>query len=524
MLSENDASGTSINLLSDEVVTIARNRRLSLADLLAAMARDEVRGFVALRPHQRAAWHMFLVQLAAVALWRAGRSELPKAVGDWRALLRGLTPEYSQDEPWCLVVGDRAKPAFMQPPDPGGLKWSQVATPDALDMLITSRNHDLKTQVARHAKPEDWVFALVSLQTMEGYGGAGNQGIARMNGGASSRPLLGLAPAGNVGESPDPSRWWGRDVKRLLVDRRAGNSHGPGQDGGPALIWCQSWPEGQQIDLSTLDPLFIEICRRVRLTEANGRITSCRSTSKKARIDAKAFNGAIGDPWAPVHKTKSKSFTLGEEGSFTFKRLVELLFQGDWELPLLARVGPDESQNMLLIAEALSRGNSKTGGLKTRVIPVPRHVLPMFQSPQAAEITRELIEMIASADGALCNGLVLVAARGDRDKAKKKVTYSFTISGARRKFDRQIDAAFFPALWEGLAAAQADQAEQFAARSRFAARLVQYAKVEFNAALPTIPCTNILRPRAEARAHQAFWGRLRKQGLIQSIEGANEET
>ncbi len=177
---------------------------------------------------------------------------------------------------------------------------------------------------------------------------------------------------------------------------------------------------------------------------------------------------------------------------------------------------------MLLIAEALSRGNSKTGGLKTRVIPVPRHVLPMFQSPQAAEITRELIEMIASADGALCNGLVLVAARGDRDKAKK-VTYSFTIA-ARARFDRQIDAAFFPALWEGLAAAQADQAEQFAARSRFAARLVQYAEGEFNAALPTIPCTNILRPRAEARAHQAFWGRLRKQGLIQSIEGANEET
>ena len=62
-------------------------------------------------------------------------------------------------------------------------------------MLITSRNHDLKQNVARQAEPEDWVFALVSLQTSEGYGGSGNQGIARMNGGSSSRPMLGLAPA-----------------------------------------------------------------------------------------------------------------------------------------------------------------------------------------------------------------------------------------------------------------------------------------------------------------------------------------
>lgn len=62
-------------------------------------------------------------------------------------------------------------PAFMQPPDPGGLKWTEVPTPDALDMLITSRNHDLTSQIAADAAPQDWILALVSLQTMEGFGG-----------------------------------------------------------------------------------------------------------------------------------------------------------------------------------------------------------------------------------------------------------------------------------------------------------------------------------------------------------------
>ena len=46
-------------------------------------------------------------------------------------------------------------------------------------MLITSRNHDLKQEWwPRGASGEDWIFALVSLQTAEGYGGAGNQGIS----------------------------------------------------------------------------------------------------------------------------------------------------------------------------------------------------------------------------------------------------------------------------------------------------------------------------------------------------------
>lgn len=124
----------------------------SLPGLLAAMARDEVRSFPALRPHQRPAWHMFLVQLAARALWTAGREDLPKIEADWRDLLLALTA--GDAGPWALV-GPDDKPAFMQPPAPLGLNWKPVETPDALDMLITSRNHDLKQQIARDASAED---------------------------------------------------------------------------------------------------------------------------------------------------------------------------------------------------------------------------------------------------------------------------------------------------------------------------------------------------------------------------------
>lgn len=162
------------NLLVDPLIH-TNGGALTLPGLFAAMTRGEVTDFPALRPHQRPAWHMFLVQLAVLA--RSGQDDpLPEEEATWHEKLRRLTTEFEDDAPWHLVGEDDGTPAFLQPPDPGGVKWSEVATPDALDMLITSRNHDLKREIAHDATPQDWLFALVSLQTMEGFGGAGNYG------------------------------------------------------------------------------------------------------------------------------------------------------------------------------------------------------------------------------------------------------------------------------------------------------------------------------------------------------------
>ena len=225
------------------------------------------------------------------------------------------------------MVEDQRKPGFLQPPDPGGLKWNTVETPDALDLLITARNHDLKQTVAKQATAEDWVFALVSLQTSAGFDGRGNYGIARMNGGSSSRPLLSLAAAQDKVLSIDLCAWWARDVGHLVAARKSGTPAKVGTVDGAALLWCYDWPEGHQLNLRLLDPWFVEVCRRVRLKDTDGAISALRSTSRAARIDAKASNGHVGDPWAPIHKTEGKSLTLGG-GDFNYKRICELMFFG----------------------------------------------------------------------------------------------------------------------------------------------------------------------------------------------------
>ena len=236
-----------MNLLSSPIISINGGQRLSLPALFTAMTRGEVLSFPALRPHQRPAWHMFLVQLGALAAWKSGAGELPDNEDDWARLLRALTPDYGGDEPWRLLVNDIRKPAFMQPPLPKGEELSSDAwanpdkirrTPDGVDMLVTSKNHDVKKAVAKDAQLEDWVFALISLQTCEGVMGMGNKGIARMNGGYGSRPMLCFAPAQKGGAAPHPSKWWAADAGRLLESRRRGDIDHVGIVGGnaPAVV------------------------------------------------------------------------------------------------------------------------------------------------------------------------------------------------------------------------------------------------------------------------------------------------
>lgn len=480
----------------------------SLPGLLAAMARGEVQGFPALRPHQRPAWHMFLVQLSVMALDAAGRRDLPLDDDGWRTALRALTPGFPDDAPWHLIGPDRNRPAFLQPADPSGLKWAPVVTPDALDMLITSRNHDVKRGIARQAAPQDWIFALVSLQTMEGFGGAGNYGIARMNGGSSSRVLLGLAPARAGSSQIDPSAWWARDVTRLAEAR-----HGIS---GKTLIWQEPWPEGRTLELSELHPMFIEVCRRIRLVPQADGISAERSTSKAARLAGKEFKGNTGDPWAPLHIAEGKSLTLSDQ-DWTHELLVRLLYSNprEWSIPPLAQDHASEANApMLLVAEAFARGNSKTDGFKSRVVPVPKAMVREMFGARPRRIAPGVLADIAAVDLALRNGLAMVAAGGIRDKIGKP-QYARS-QPARAALRRQADELFFPELWKRMAVTHDDGFTPL--RSAFLENLSRIARDEFALALPSIPCASLMRPRAEARGRQAL-----ERGLHGAIRNLKEQ-
>lgn len=497
----------------------------SLPGLLAAMARGEVGGFPALRPHQRPAWHMFLVQLSVMALDAAGQRELPVVEADWRTALRMLTPDYPEDEPWQLVGADRSRPAFLQPADPGGLKWSEVATPDALDMLITSRNHDVKREIARQAAPQDWIFALVSLQTMEGYQ-LKYSGIVRMKSGASSRVLLGLAPPLMGSAIIDVSGWWRRDVSILLTERSS-------NERGKNLLWLEPWADGTQIPFQLLDPLFIEICRRVRLDrDRRSLLLAWITPVLKPRINVSDWVGNSGDPWAPLTADTGEALTLGER-DFDYRLLVDLLIGSDggntvlWKLPKLATpIDEEKEKTMLLVATAFARGKggkTRTDGFRWRVIPLPKAMVRklLFTEPVgAADLVLQDIDRVLKS---LIHALRLVASSGDPEKLASTMKSQSArnkldnyVAPARAALRRQADELFFPELWRRMEVTA--DAGFTPLRLAFLESLSRIARKEFVRALPAIPCASLMRPRAETRGRQKL-----EDGLNDAIRELREQ-
>jgi CRISPR system Cascade subunit CasA len=275
-------------------------------------------------------FHAFLAHVGALALLASQQSTPPDDEHSWSALLRGLTSTFPGDEPWTLVVQDVSKPALLQPPIPEGkieaLEFIE-RTPDALDYLVTAKNHDVKAARIDRASAEQWFYALIALQTMEGFLGRGNYGISRMNSGFGSRPLVGLAPAGGIGARLK------RDMRRLVdlrLDPPEDSPHaGYPNSGGVQLLWLEPWDGVAQLSPSKLDPYYVEICRRVRLVVDKGRLVGRRANSDNARVASpKDANGVTGDPFAPIDlrddKKGRKPLTVTESG-FDYKLVSQIL-------------------------------------------------------------------------------------------------------------------------------------------------------------------------------------------------------
>lgn len=478
--------------------------RGSLFGAFAALASGQAWSFPALRPHQREPWHAFTVQVAALALIRAGQDTLPTTEAAWRELLIGLTPDYPDGEAWALVVNDWTRPALLQPPivaagDRAAYK-NRLPTPDALDMLVTAKNHDVKQARMVGAADEDWLFALVTLQTTEGFLGAGNYGISRMNGGFASRMALGVRPIGG-----GAAMAFQRDVARLVADAAAR----PDRRDGTPLLWTVPWDGTTSFSIDALDELYVEICRRIRLTHtSDGTIVGLAAGSKCARVAAAETKGKTGDPWAPMKADGSSSHTPTGAG-FGYRQIANLLDGKKITLPLLAAPHAGDDQAALsIVAAALVRGQGKTEGLHRRTVrtyrldrlagddaPIERiGLVARKRADEAGEAARRLRRALIS----LVQGGP-DQARFDDEAAKKKTERWLD------RFDDAVDAEFFDApFWSETAGDDANH------RLTWRTRLRGLADDVFEAAADAAPRTEVRRIRARARARSFLDGQMRK--------------
>lgn len=503
-------------LIRARLVDGGQTVKYSLPGLLVALARDEVRDFPALRPHQRHPWHAFLVQLAAMALHQAKQDQPFATEQEWKSALQALTPEHPDGAAWCLIA-PHDKPAFMQAPVPGGdvSGWkNSLYAPDELDMLVTSKNHDLKAARMRHAEADDWVLALISLQTQEGFLGAGNYGISRMNGGFASRPALGAVPKGHWG------RRWQRDVTALLNHRDAiVEGMGLQDENGNGLLWLTTWSGENSLAFSSLDPFYIEFCRRIRLIrpETAVQIGAIATGSKAARVEAKERNGITGDAWMPIDPAAGKALTIGADG-FHYKIAAELLFGSKFRSPIAQEIiAADGTEGIAVVAQGVTRGQGKTEGYHERRIPISpkmRNMLRQNQTDQLSKIAGERVHAV----GQICYVLkTSIKTLFDNAKPRKKpsdIPESIEAKASKisKQFEQAEDTRFFVDLNAEIEAAEPDQI-----RLQWLLAMVDRAEAILKNAFVAGPQSGEQRYRARSAALSRFHGSLRSDKTLPTL-------
>lgn len=482
----------------------------TLPELFIAMAKDEVRDFPALRPHQRHPWHAFLVQLAAIALHRSARTEPFDTAAEWRVALLALTPDDIDGAAWCLVSPIN-RPAFLQAAEPSGCidTWDVVRTADEIDMLITSKNHDLKSARMRHGALEDWVFALISLQTQDGYPGRKNFGIARMNSGSGSRCGVGIVPNGAWGNR------WKRDLSILQSARESVINDFEFQiNHSISLVWLLPWDGKKSLSFNALDPWFIEICRRIKLVN-HGSISAYKKGSEVRRISADQLKGVTGDPWIPLVKEEGKALTItgyepknSSAQGFNYEKSSDLLFGGKLEKSAAQKWLPtDGDQDVYLIASAVARGQSKTAGYHERRIPTSRKIRNAFlaqNTDELAKLSEDRIAAISLIRTLLWAALTVLFGNGAKDETGKDKDASDAVKARAslfaQPFEARCDALFFPELIEEIESDDRD-----GVRNQWLLTLAERAESVLQSAFTAGPRSGQLRYKAQSAA----LGRLR---------------
>jgi len=498
------ADGCAFNLIDDPVFHIeavtGERRWLSLPEVFAAIAEGEKLEFTGLQAHQMHAWHAFMCQLAAIALHRARSCRMdcfePAA---WRDLILALTE--GRAEPWCLVVENLARPAFLQPPVPEGSLAGfkkETSHPDMLDLLVTSRNHDVKCGRVRQPRPEHWVYGLVSGQTMEGFAGKNNYGIVRMNGGYGNRAGISAAAA------DDWSIRFRRDTAVLLETREnTAQAFGYPTKNGLALQWLAPWDGNSSLRLDECDPFFIEICRRIRLSQAPTLIAAKYTGTAKRRVDCGETKGNVGDPWMPIKREDSACYTAKD---LSYAKLQEVLFGADFQPSAASIVRPEDGQTPVLLAKVLVGGQGGTEGYHDRTIPcrsTARRLLGSVDGrQQLGALAKQRVELVATVRNSVLRPAILALIQGAPANLNLKDKRADPLA---RKLDLKVDGKFFVALFDDI---DRDPGE---AMHDWIETILAFAREILDEAIASTPIPTVRRYRAISAADTIFYRAARKK-------------
>ncbi len=450
-----------INILQDPVFRVTDHHHphtLTLPEVLEALGRDAVDHFLGLQGHQQDAVHVFLSYLAATILARRHET-IPRQPADfWLSGFRALARR-PDDDAWTLVVANQDHPAFLQPPvlSPPALSPEKYPTPDALDVLNSSQNHEIKKNRASHAYPDEWIYALITLQMMSPYLGQGTSAISRMY--ANQRLIVEVTD--NLRYGPR----WSHAVTRLLAYRptllREPYLY---RDDGVTLTWVPPWPVGESLSLRELDPFYIDISRRIRLVATD---TGCQAlkinptNDNTPRIAAKTQNGNLGDAWIPVNIDPGPKNNLPHRALSTEKVdaafLQRILFERHVILAPLQRPERAWQESLYFIISLLIRGKNagQTDGFSRTVLRIPapaQHTIfgPVAQRDLWGDYSARMINDAQNMQRILKTALMAYLEAGPEQLQRQRQSIRKWRERAMTQWTAQWQTQYFSHLWTAI--------------------------------------------------------------------------
>jgi len=504
-----------MNLLVDPVFRVRTSEgigRHDLPHLMALLGEDKVESLPGLQRHQEDAFNVFICYLAGAVLVRAGATEPRQTADYWREGIRVLTREEGcdDDSAWTLVVEDPTRPAFMQPPAPDLATFRRdykpkASTPDALDVMQTAKNHDVKSARADPGDLEAWIYALVSLQTTIGFLGAGNQGISRMNGGFGSRPIVGWQDGRRSGHR------FKHSIEALTAQRSTllepPHYYLPH---GKALLWVDPWDGTTSLSLDSLDPFYIEIARRIRLICQHTGLIALGASCAKTRIAAKEQSGNLGDPWIPINIKTNGALTVPESG-LTPSMLRDLIF-GDGNLkPAAMQIPSSTTGSGWLNVSVLVRGQGTTDGFREASIRIPERARPILfgggqRRDQLAKLSKQGLDAAATIQfKALRPALFSLMEGGPESIVLDKTEIAKWVDNVVHPFGLNWNPLYFDWLWSTLS-----ETDEDAALRPWFEQLRELAQDTLNRAMARAPLHGGRSYRAKTKAQGMFIGSLYK--------------
>lgn len=504
-----------MNLLLDPLFRVRRQERTtraSLPELLARLGEDAVDSLPGLQRHQEDAFHIFLCYLAGAVLDRQGRQVPQQDAEFWREGIRALTRAEGcdNDDAWSLVVEDPTRPAFLQAPAPSRAVFARdyklkATTPDALDVLQTAKNHDVKSARGDWNDAEPWCLALLTLQSQIGFLGAGNQGVARMNGGFGSRPCVAWQ------QDRRPGARLLRDLPVLLSHRRAllAEPYSYVAD-GKVLLWIPSWDGQGSLALAALDPFFLEIARRIRLVTTRRGLQALAATASVTRISAKEQKGNLGDPWIPINTRTGGALTVPSTG-LSPDLLRNLLFDDGGFTPAAMQEAPTGQGAGWFSAAVFVRGQGTTDGFHEVAIRVPEKIRPVLFGKGAtrdrlAVLSRKGLEMASAIQYKALRPALFALIEGGPDAIHPdKTEIGHWVDKAAMAYGRDWNPCYFDWLWSTL-----EQPDDAAALKPWFERLRRLAEGTLKQAFERVPLRSGRHYRGKTRARGMFYGSLHK--------------